>query len=445
MSFPRYSQYKDSGIQWLAEIPGHWSIQPMSALSTCNDDVLPESTNEEKLIKYIEISDVQMGKGIVNMSQMLFKNAPSRARRIVKIGDILVSTVRTYLRAIATVNFQCEDVIASTGFAVIRSKDINSKFLGFICESEYWISNVIAHSVGVSYPAINASELIKIRIPTPPNDEQVAIVDFLDQETAKIDALIAEQENLIELLKEKRQAVISHAVTKGLDPNVKMKDSGVEWLGQVPANWNTVRLKNLLTEPLMYGANEAAELEDRNLIRYIRITDITEHGQLKDETFKSLPTEIAASYKLLEGDILLARSGGTVGKTFMYLSEWGECCFAGYLIRARLDQSKCLSKWLNYFCQSRMYWDYIGVTQIQATIQNVSAEKYGQINIPLPSIDLQQQIIASLDLVDKLLDEFKMHATESVALLQERRSALISAAVTGQIDVRNVAITKEVA
>jgi type I restriction enzyme S subunit len=155
---------------------------------------------------------------------------------------VIVSTVRTYLRAIATVRVPPENLIASTGFAVIRPRDIETSYLGYAMQTEFVISEIIARSVGVSYPAINASDLISIKRPVPPRVEQAAIASFLDRETAKIDALVEEQRRLIELLKEKRQAVISHAVTKGLDPTAPMKDSGVEWLGDVPAHSTLGRL-----------------------------------------------------------------------------------------------------------------------------------------------------------------------------------------------------------
>jgi len=242
MSFPRYPEYKDSGVAWLGEVPAHWEVTPVKAVASCNDDVLDEAADEDFEIEYVEISGVSADRGIVETSVLPFGKAPSRARRRVRHGDTLVSTVRTYLRAIASVKMPAENLIASTGFAVIRPRAVDPEFLGYLFHSEYLISEVIARSVGVSYPAINASELMRLVVPLPSVVEQVAIATFLDRETAKIDALVAEQEKLIALLKEKRQAVISHAVTQGLDPNVPMKDSGIEWLGEVPATWEIWKL-----------------------------------------------------------------------------------------------------------------------------------------------------------------------------------------------------------
>lgn len=210
----------------------------------------------------------------------------------------------------------------------------------------------------------------------------------------------------------------------------KYKDSGVEWLGEVPEDWDIKRLKSIVEEPLKYGANESAELDDRTLPRFVRITDINNAGGLRDDTFKSLPLEIAEPYLLKEGDVLLARSGATVGKSFIYSVEWGTACFAGYLIRVRLNHTTCLAKWLYYFCQTDEYWGYVIGSQIQATIQNVSAEKYANLYLPLPRIHEQTQITAFLDRETAKIDELIAEQQRLIELLKEKRQAVISHAVT---------------
>src|SRR5207249_695556 len=195
---------------------------------------------------------------------------------------------------------------------------------------------------------VSAERYASLMVPQPSLREQRAIAAFLDRETARIDALVAKKERLIELLKEKRTALITRAVTKGVDPNVPMKDSGVEWLGEIPAHWEVMRLKFLLAAPLKYGANEAAELDDPDLPRYVRITDIDENGGLREETFKSLPGGVAEEYLLREGDVLFARSGATAGKTFLYRDSWGKCAYAGYLIRARLETTRACPDFVRY-------------------------------------------------------------------------------------------------
>ncbi|MHB1577834.1 MAG: restriction endonuclease subunit S, partial [Acidithiobacillus ferrooxidans] len=179
MSLAHYQKYKESDNEWLGDVPAGWGLVPMKTVATCNDDVLSESTDELYSIEYVEISDIDSYSGITKTSALQFGEAPSRARRIIKHGDILVSTVRTYLRAIAAVDNPPDNLIASTGFAVIRPRRIESGFLGYLFQAEYLVSKIISYSVGVSYPAINASELMRFGIPFPPLEEQQAIAAFL--------------------------------------------------------------------------------------------------------------------------------------------------------------------------------------------------------------------------------------------------------------------------
>jgi type I restriction enzyme S subunit len=208
------------------------------------------------------------------------------------------------------------------------------------------------------------------------------------------------------------------------------KDSGVEWLGKVPIHWGVKRLKSVLSEPLMYGANEAAEDDNPENPRFVRITDITDNGSLRDETFRSLPHDIAAPYLLIEGDVLLARSGATVGKSFIYHQDWGKCCFAGYLIRARLNDSKMLAPFLYACCQTSFYWQFINSSQIQATIQNMSAERYANFFLPAPPTKEQQTIAAFLDRETSKIDALITEQQRLIELLKEKRQAVISHAVT---------------
>ena len=210
----------------------------------------------------------------------------------------------------------------------------------------------------------------------------------------------------------------------------KYKPSGIEWLGDVPRHWELGRLRYLLASPLKYGANEAAERDDPDLPRYVRITDIDESGNLRDETFKSLPNDLAAEYLLRVGDILFARSGATAGKTFLYSETWGPCAYAGYLIRARLDRRKGLPAFVRYFTASSSYWQWLSSTFIQATIQNVSAERYANLWVPQPSPVEQRAIADFLDRETSRLDTLVTKKRTLIERLKEERTALISRTVT---------------
>ena len=213
----------------------------------------------------------------------------------------------------------------------------------------------------------------------------------------------------------------------------KYKDSGVVWLGDIPEHWEVKRFKFLLSEPFKYGANEAAEIDDPNLPRYIRITDVKDDGNLRDDTFRSLPEEIAKDYILEESDILLARSGATVGKTFIYRKSWGKAAYAGYLIRARVSGQNN-SNFIYKFLQSKLYWDWVKSIFIQATIQNISAEKYSNLFITIPPLNEQEKIAQFLDYKTKQIDELIKKKETLIEKLDEKRTAVISHAVTKGLD-----------
>ncbi|WP_419918877.1 restriction endonuclease subunit S [Candidatus Poriferisocius sp.] len=212
-------------------------------------------------------------------------------------------------------------------------------------------------------------------------------------------------------------------------PYPNYRDSSVEWLGQVPEHWKECQLRNLLSEPLEYGASEAARIDDPGFPRYVRITDIDEMGFLKPETFRSLPTEIAAPFLLREGDLLLAGSG-SVGKAFLYRDEYGPCAYASYLIRARFDKQLACAPFMKYFTASKVYWQWIEATAIQATIQNVSAGRYAAMKLAVPPLEEQRAISAYLDQETGKVDVLVEKKRLLLERLAEYRTALITRAVT---------------
>jgi type I restriction enzyme S subunit len=444
MSFPKYPGYKDSGVEWLGSIPAHWDCDRLSSVASCNDEVLPENTPIDYEIEYVEISGVEAGRGIVEVSAMPFGSAPSRARRVLRDGDILISTVRTYLRAIAQVNAPSDNMIASTGFAVLRPRSVASRYLGYACYAEGFVGEVIARSVGVSYPAINASELVGLKIPLPPSDEQAAIAAFLDRETAKIDALMAEQENLIGLLKEKRQAVISHAVTKGLDPSVPMKDSGVEWLGEVPAHWDVLRIKHLVAS-LEQGWSPQCEgfpVQSEDEWGVLKVGCVN-GGVFRPEENKTLPPELEPlpELGLACGDLLISRANTRelVGSAAVALQDFPRLMLCDKLYRLRLRSDTCAPVYLAM---------YLGIPRVRGQIElsatgasssmlNIGQSTILELDVAVPPPDEQTAIATFLDHETARIDALTAEAQSTITLLQERRTALISAAVTGQIDVRS--------
>ena len=236
-------EMKDSGIEWIGATPETWKMIPLKYLASYNDEVLSENTDDEFEFDYIEIGSVQYGRGIIYTEHMKFKNAPSRARRIVRKDDIIVSTVRTYLKAVATIPACNNSLIASTGFIVIRPHKVLPRFMNYALLSESFISLVESHSTGISYPAINSVDVVKFKIPVPCRSEQERIAAFLDAECAEIDTVLEKTRASIEEYKKLKQAVITQAVTKGIRGDRPMKDSGIEWIGDIPAEWTASKIK----------------------------------------------------------------------------------------------------------------------------------------------------------------------------------------------------------
>ena len=261
---------------------------------------------------------------------------------------------------------------------------------------------------------------------------------FLDKKTTQIDEAIAIKEKQIALLKERKQIIIQKAVTQGLDPNVPMKDSGVDWIGQIPAHWEVKRLKYLLSEPLKYGANESGVEYQSDLPRYIRITDFSVNGKLNNEKKLSLPWRIGRDYLLADGDILLARSGATVGKAYQFknsMSRESSHCFAGYLIKASADPYKVISDYLYLYLGSDCFTAWKSIIFNKATIENIGADKYAALFVVVPPLSEQEDILFSvrekLYPIDSSIDAF----LGQIYKLKEYRTALINSAVTGKIRI----------
>ena len=430
MSFRKYAEYKESGVAWLGEVPKHWEVKRLKFCVQLTDQKM--KADREKPLPYVGLENIQSWTG--KLLPIDPDVVPTSAANRFGKGMTLFGKLRPYLAKACNPDFEG---LCSTELLVFKSTGFDRRLLLYLLLTDGFIKTVDSSTYGAKMPRANWDFIGSCIVPVPPLEEQKQIAAFLDKETAKIDALVEKQEQLITLLREKRQAIISYAVTRGLNPDVKMKDSGIEWLGEVPAHWEVKKLKYIVTKPLMYGANEAAIDEDRDQPRFVRITDIRNNGTLREDTFRSLPYHLARPYMLQEGDVLLARSGATVGKSFIYSSDWGECCFAGYLIKASIDISKASPYWFYRYTESDYYWNWISSTLIQATIQNVSADKYNNFPLCIPPKREQERIIAFLDSETTKIDTLIEKCETAIDLLKERRTALISAAVTGKIDVRN--------
>lgn len=279
------------------------------------------------------------------------------------------------------------------------------------------------------------NEMAEISFALPSQQEQFKIVEYLNYETAQIDSLIAKQEKLIELLKEKRQAVISHAVTKGLNPDVTMKDSGVEWLGQVPEHWAVAKLAYRY-EVLLGKMLDESKITGNYLGKYLRNTDV-QWGRVNSENLPEMdfrPHEIER-YSVQQGDLLVCE-GGEIGRCAIWESE-DTCFYQKALHRLRAYSSQDSHKFMFYVLFDSVHRERFISGAGKATIAHLPAETFKQYRFAFPPKNEQVQIVEYLDTMSKAFDEIETKALAQIKLLQERRTALISSAVTGKINVSN--------
>ena len=426
-------------LSWIGDVPSDWELIPLKYAVTYNDEVLPESTGTDVELNYVEISDVEATRGIHNYTRVAFGQAPSRARRVAQSGDVLVSTVRTYLRAIASVSQG--PLIASTGFAVLRARPlVTSEYLRYLCLSGPFVESVIVRSTGVSYPAINSSDLVQTRVPVPPIPAQVAVSTYLDRETAKIDALINKQKQLIAALREDRAATITHAVTKGLDPDTETVHSGSSWLGPIPIYWSKTRLRNIISliesgtsvncSDVLASPGEAGVLKT-SCVSSGRF-DPTQHKTAFPEEAQRVTCPVTAETIIVNRANTpdLVGSAGYVEKDVpgIYLSD---LLWSVSVVGARPD-------FVHAWMQGAVYRTQVAAsrTGTSASMQKLSKSSLRSFEIALPPFQEQGKIVEFLvsrrASIDALIDK----STEMIETLREYRSALITNAVTGKIDVR---------
>lgn len=350
-------------------------------------------------------------------------------------GDLLLVKTAS-VGKVALVENLNEPATINPQLVVFKNININSKFFYYTMVSDVIQFQIAKNLNGGVISTLSQENIRNYVIPLPESSEQHNITDYLDNHIDRINNIISLNENLISLLEEKRTVLINQVVTKGLNPDVPMKDSGVEWIGEIPEHWSISRLKFLINKNAQYGANCEPEPDETKFdYRYVRITDIDDDASLKDNIVY-LCKEDAKGFVLKEGDILFARSGATVGKTYLYDSSDGDCCFAGYLIRYVPNKLLLNPKYLLYFSFSKSYTEWIKIVSTQATIQNVSADKYDNLIISLPDVDEQNKIVSFLD--DKITNINKTISKiqENINLLEEYKTSLIHHVVTGKIDVR---------
>ncbi|MBG3877462.1 restriction endonuclease subunit S [Desulfovibrio oxamicus] len=423
MSFPTYPDYKDSGVEWLGEVPSHWNMISLKRIANLKSG----TTISPDLIEEKGTYPVYGGNGLRGYTHSYTHDGfyPLIGRQGALCGNLNYASGKFWASEHAIV--------------VTKTSTLSEKWLGELLRA----MKLGQYSISAAQPGLSVEVITCLRIPIPPVSEQSLIASFLDHETAKIDALIAEQQTLIELLKEKRQAVISHAVTKGLDPNAPMKDSGMTWLGNVPQHWTVLHLKRTF---LSYDYGISEPLFPDGGIAVLRMGNIQDGKIIYDDIkyTEHTPSELL----LANEDLLFNRTNSLelIGKVGLFIgNDKYPTSFASYLVRIRMRDS--FDPYFFSFLLNTQ--EILGEARSLAFISigqcNLNPSRYSQLLIAAPPFDEQKKISSFLEIETKNLEQLINEAQHAISLLKERRSALISAAVTGKIDVRGYAPQPEAA
>ncbi len=447
MSFPAYGSYKESGVEWLGQVPSHWVIVPIKHLAGIRYGIGEPPAYREEGVPLIRATNVDHGKvSLAGLVRVDPADIPQKRIVWLAAGDIIVVRSGAYTGDSALI---CDEHLpAIAGFDMVLSPfACVPAFLQFALLSAYLKEGQIdLERTRAAQPHLNAEELGACVLAAPPLVEQIAIAAFLDRETAKIDALVEAQRRLIELLKEKRQAVISHAVTKGLDPSAPMKDSRVEWLGQVPAHWEIVPLGYRYEVQLGRMLN-AERAEGPDMRPYLRVFDVQWGAiNVSDLPMMDFPPEAQSRYRLEPGDLLVNEGGSYIGRSAIWRGELTECYYQKALHRVRpILDGRDSTEYLYYIMDFATRFGVFVAGGNQTTIDHLTAEQLREYRFAFPPVEEQKVLVEAISneigKLEGLLDE----AEAAVDLLQERRAALISAAVTGKIDVRGLVETAEAA
>ena len=352
-------------------------------------------------------------------------------------GDFVIS-LRSFEGGIEFSQFDGCVSPAYTVLAPVAAAD--PRFLRHLLKSAPFVSALQSQTDSLrDGKAIGFEQLSRVRLPLPRTDEQRAIARFLDYETARIDALIAKQERLIELLKEKRQAVISHAVTKGLNPDAPVKDSGVEWLGAVPAHWDVLPVKRVVTSVTSGPRGWSEHIVDDGDAAFIQSGDLGSRGVVEADKANRINSESsveAARALLQQGDLLVCITGAKTGNAAVFVGCDRPAYLNQHLARLRPMAEKANAKFLLAVLTSSPGQAHFTLSQYGLK-QGLGLEQIENVAVAFPPMAEQLDIVAYLDDQESIFERLVRASDEQVALLRERRTALISAAVTGKIDVRN--------
>lgn len=444
MSFPKHLDTKDSGVDWLGEVPMHWHLHKLKHVA----EIVGGGTPSREKLDYWN-GDIPWVSPKDMKSEMISSAEECITELGLKSSTTSLQEAGRVLMVIRSGILQHTLPVAINALPVALNQDMKSfSFDESKCLPEFflrWVQGLNDDLLlawaneGATVESINQSLLQNTILPLPDVDEQKAISSFLDVETSKIDGLVSEQRRLIELLKEKRQAVISHAVTKGLNPNAPMKPSGIQWLGEVPQHWEVRSISSLTTKITNgYVGPTRGILVDEG-VRYLQSLHIKQN-QIRFNTpyFVTQEWSDEKEKSILEaGDVLVVQTGD-IGQVAVVPEEFAGCNCHALIILAPI-RNDVSGKWMSWVLNSDYGYHSLQSIKTGALHPHLNCGNVKYLKLPLPPTDEQAEIVNYIQERLGRFDDLIAEAKRAIELLQERRTALISAAVTGKIDVREFA------
>lgn len=441
----KYNNYKDSGVEWIGEIPTHWEVKKIKYLVK---EPLKyganESAEEEKLEdpRYIRITDFGNDGKLKNdtFKSLSFEKAE---KFLLSEGDIL------FARSGATVGktFLFKDysgIACFAGYLIKASCDLEKMKAEFLYEFtnsggyENWKQSIFQQS---TIQNIGADKYNQLKIGVPPISEQISIIKYLDKKTTQIDNLIAKKEQFIILLQEERTALINKVVNKGLDTKVKMKDSGIEWLGEIPEHWKLMRIGSL-SQCITGYAFKSDNFSFENGIKIVRGDNVTENSlRWGDKTrYWDEYSEVLDKFQLQKNDIVIGMDGSKVGKNYAYVEERDLPLLLVQRVARIRATNELIAKWIHFNIGAYNFKYYINLSKTDPAIPHITLKNITSYPICIPNIDELSLIIEKLNSKLEKLDETLKKSNQEIELLKEYKTTLISEVVTGKIDIREVVL-----
>lgn len=417
----KYSSYKDSGVKWLGEIPSHW--ETIKSKYIWQEQFATSENGTEELLSVSQYDGVTPSKGDSRSESL-------KGYKIVKENDLVINIMLAWLGGLGVSK---HNGIVSPAYCTYKmTGGANPHFLHYLYKTPLYLSEFARHSTGVvpSRWRMYTDDFGQVLTLLPPKSEQDAIVSYLDTVTTQIDTAIAQQQKMIELLNERKQIIINNAVTKGLDPNVKMKDSGVDWIGEIPEGWEVCSLKKVATIILgkMLSNNPTEKYP------YLCAKDV-HYGNvdLSDLKMMYFSKEERERYRVQNGDMLIVEGGAGAGGCAVFDGDM-EVFIQNSIMIVR-GNSNMDNRFICYFFQTINQKGYVEFICNKATIPHFTKEKVGAVMLPIPPIEEQMQIVNKIKSICEPIDNAINAANKQITLLQERKQIIINDVVTGKVKV----------